>query len=147
MKIKNLSLLSIPFIAVLTACKPTQVRLYNLGETYQFNDCTVSASLDKANERFVLDFKTNKKDAWYDFSFRFCANGNDIMINNKDELNTFVYRLSDGEEITFNDDGYYVFHSDTTINVFYTYASQVIKEAIDNKTYNITFGGKIWIGY
>ena len=150
MKLKNLSLLSVSIAALLTACKPTQQRIYEIGNTYTFGDWNISATLDKDNERFVLDFRTSKSNPdSFIFYFYFSTDGSaehQAESSNRDETNQFIYRLNTGDQIQFDDNGFYYFQENITICAFYTYANQDIKDAINASDYSIQFGCGHWAG-
>ena len=139
--VKNiaLGLASISLIATLSAC--AKQRIYFMGEKNVHGDWTILAVNDQENERFVLDFKPNKeKPSTYTFHFILSYGKENNCIKNTDETSRLVYRLYDGEEITFDEGGSYFFKEHTNINVFYTYASQEVKQAIKNKEYHLDFG-------
>ena len=119
-----LGLASISMLASLSAC--AKQRIYYL---------------DEENERFVLDFKPNKsKPSTYTFFFILSYGRGHNAIKNTDGTRELVYRLYDGEEITFDEGGSYFFTERTYINVFYTYAGQEVKQSIKDKDYNLQFG-------
>ena len=132
-------LVSISLLASLTAC--TRQRIYYLGEENVYGDWTIVANNDEENERFVLDFKPNKKNSsTYTFFFILSYGKEHNAIKNTDETRQLVYRLYDGEEMTFDEGGSYFFTERTYINVFYTYADQEVKQAIKDKEYHLQFG-------
>ena len=134
-----LGLASISMLASLSAC--TKQRIYYLGEENVHGDWTVVANIDEENERFVLDFKPNKsKPSTYTFFFILSYGKEHNAIKNTDGTRELVYRLYDGEEITFDEGGSYFFTERTYINVFYTYAGQEVKQSIKDKDYNLQFG-------
>ena len=134
-----LGLASISMLASLSAC--TRQRIYYLGEENVYGDWTIVANNDEENERFVLDFKPNKKDpSTYTFFFILSYGKEHNAIKNTDNTRELVYRLYDGEEMTFEEGGSYFFTERTYINVFYTYAGQEVKQAIKDQDYHLQFG-------
>ena len=132
-------LVSLSLLASLNAC--TRQRIYYLGEENVYGDWTIVANNDEENERFVLDFKPNKKNpSTYTFFFILSYGKEHNAIKNTDETRELVYRLYDGEEMTFEKGGSYFFTERTYINVFYTYAGQEVKQAIKDKEYHLQFG-------
>ena len=139
--LKNISLglATLSLIASLSAC--TKQRIYLFDEENVHYDWTVLATNDSANERFVLDIKKNNEKSKSSFGFFFIFRyGNAQFIKNTDDTRQLVYRLYDGEEIQFDEDGFYYFDTSNYINVFYTYADQEVKQAIADKDYDIQFG-------
>ena len=135
---------SLAIVTSLSSC--TKQRIYDFGVENKHDDWTVLATIDDTEQKLVFDFKGKQEEvhAGVFFSFYFAfdnAAGERETISNKDDLTKqFEYKLNDGTEIEFDENGQYEFHTSKTINVWYNYADRKVKNAITERKFNCDFG-------
>ncbi len=124
-------------LCVLTACQQKQ-RIYEIGETYEFNGYSVRIDLEADNERFVIDY--TEKDYEYSHHFEFCFTYSTETLHNSDE---FEYVDGENNPIVFDEYGY-DFTGDKIIYVSYANANEEIKSAISDENFSINLGSKLF---
>ena len=136
----------IPLTVVASLVSCTREKACNFEVENKYGDWTILATLDDYNEKIFLRFDTKEEGAstpfnfYFSFSYSNKKGEQEIITNQNDMVMQFVYRLSDGTEIQFDENGYYSFSTSTKINVWYTYADKDIKDAINARQFNVHFG-------
>ena len=140
---------SLSIIASLTAC--AKEKAHNFEEEHKYGEWTIFVTLDDYNEKILIKFETKEEGAvvpfkfYYSFSYTNKKGAEEIITNQNDMVMQFVYRLSDGTAIEFDEEGFYSFSTDTKINIWYNYADRDIKEAIKARNFQINFGAGTYV--
>ena len=115
-------------------CNHTPQKVYKIGIQYVTDSCDYIVSHDSIEERFVFEFidKDSSTDNFFNFIFTY---NNLNSLRNSAE---FTYYNNSGEEILFDENGYYVFNANITIYISYRNANQEIKSEIANRNCNIS---------
>ncbi len=113
-------------------------RAYYIGTEYNFGGDLIKVDDDKQNERFIYSYKETKPDGYpHRFYFIFNFSGDtSIKYRNSEE---FEYTDSTGEEVVFDENGYYMFNGSREIYISYAGANERIKQAIANNGYGLAF--------
>ena len=137
-----LSILSFIIIAF-TGCSGGVTRLspYHFGVKYNLNTCEVLVTFDKEDEKFIFEYtdKDSKAELYFDVNFTYHTI---ITLSNSPE---FDYTDKDGNELIFDENGYYVCNGDQIFYISYKNANAEIKEAISKGEFNISFGFGIFV--
>lgn len=113
-------------------------RVYYIGTEYRFGNVFIKVDDDKQNEQFIFSYNKTKPDKYqHNFYFIFCFDGDtSIKYRNSEE---FEYTDSTGEEVVFDEDGYYMFNGSRKIYISYAGANERIKQAVVNNVYHLAF--------
>lgn len=142
-KIKYL-LLAICIMLSLTGCIHRPQAVYYIGQEYLLGDLTVKTVDEKENERYVIyciDAQSRTEEHYFDFNFTY---NTCLSLRNSDE---FEYTDDLGNDIIFDEKGYFCFSGSRTFYVSYKNSSEEIKQAIKNEECNISFGVGLFVYY
>ena len=133
-----LAMLFVPLASILlcAACGPDSAQpIYHFGREYEFNNYIIKAELNAEEENFLCCYKVKSNSAHCVFSFKFTYNTL-TELNNSIE---FEYSDDNGNEIVFDENGYYTFTGDKTICISYKNANEEIKSAISDEQFSVYF--------
>lgn len=112
-------------------------RIYLIGQKQTFNDGSeLLIELDKENERFIYSM-TDTSQSLHCFYFYFSNmpySPNPIRETNSAE---FIYTDSDGNEIVFDETGYYRYNGSKIIYISYKNANDEIKTSINENGFTL----------
>lgn len=129
-------------ITVLSNVKLEGEPIYYLDDVYDFNNgAEAVVNQDFDGERFIYTYldKNNKQEK---MSFYFSINCNSLSADrfSLKNSNEFTYTDSEGNEIVFDEHGYYNFQGNKKIYISYKNASEKTKTAIKQGEFSINCG-------
>lgn len=109
-------------------------KVYKIGQQYTTDSCDYIIIHDANEERFIFIFMDKDPSADNSFSFTFTYDNINSLRNSIE----FTYINSFGEEIVFDENGYYSFDGDITVYISYKNARQEIKTEIEKRSCSIS---------
>ncbi|MDE6597667.1 MAG: hypothetical protein K2K60_03405 [Clostridia bacterium] len=121
------------------ASNKNKQRVYNFGETYEFENFNVRVENNFEKERFEFYYvdKGNSVNCYFCVEFTYQTTEAMPTLLNSTEFKCID---SDCNEIVFNENRYYVFTGNKTLYISYKNATEEIKLAIEDANFSISFG-------